>query len=173
MGVYKLETNIERLNNVVKLARETDKLEAYYLCGADSGSPSTALSLATLSAYASSYLSECVYADDGTPLMAYGFIANDLDKPYTVWAICTHHVDDKEYKRLFITESKRIIAEMMKSLPDVTNVVWDENKLAVRWLRFVGAEFDRDSVQYSNKKFLKFKFRGGLTHECLLTIGGD
>lgn len=171
MGVYILDTDIKRLNEIVRLAREKDKLEAFYLCGDNLASPATALSLATISAYASSYLSECVYADDGTPLMAYGFIANDCNKPNSVWAICTHHVEGKEYKKLFITESKRIITEMMLGLPDVSNLVWEGNVLAVRWLRYVGANFESDSVEYSGKKFLSFKFTGGQASECLLTLG--
>lgn len=170
MGVYAIESNMRSINEVLSLAREADKLEAYYLCGADSGSPATALSLATISAYASSYCSECVYTDEGTLLMAYGFIAGDFNKPHTVWAVCTRHVEEREYKRSFITESKRIISDMMEDLPDVSNVVWEDNTLAVRWLKYVGAEFSSDSVEYSGKRFMKFKFKGGQVPECLLTM---
>lgn len=173
MRIYIQEATVARVNEVIKLARETDKLEAYYMCGAMGKEPATVLSLSTLLAYANSYRSECVYAEDGTPLMVYGFIFNNYNKPDTIWAVCTNHVEDSKYKRTFIVESRRIIQETMETMPDVANLVWSKNKLAIKWLRYVGANIYLNSVQCSNEQFLKFKFNGGQVRERLLTKEGD
>lgn len=175
MGVFLVDTTVEKLKEVIRLARETDKQEAFVLCWPthDSRNPDTLLSMVTLLAYANSYHSKCIYHDDGTPLMAYGFLAGDYNETETVWAVCTHHVEDKKYKRLFIAESRRIVAEIMEQMPDVGNIIWRENKMAIRWLKYVGAEFEPDSVQSKQRPYLVFKVKGKQSKPCLLTGESD
>lgn len=164
MDIYREDATVAKIKEIVSLARPEDKLEALYLCGA-SGSADAALSLSILFAYTKSNTTGCFYAEDGTPLMAYGFIPQTARRSL-VWAVATEHVDDSKYRRAFLEQSKIIVSDTMRGMPTVGNVVWAGNKKAIRWLKWLGAVFSDKVVQYSQEDFLDFYFKGGV-QQCV------
>lgn len=171
MIIYREETNINKLKQIISNARLEDKLEAMYLCGTEVEEMGASLLLSTITAYASSNISGCFYAEDGAPLMVYGFIPSSVNL-WTVWAVCTNNVEDSKYRRSFLEESRIVVADTMRLIPSVTNVVWSGNKKAMRWLKWVGAKFDDNMLKYSGEVYYRFVFDGGLHTDSLLTAEG-
>ena len=70
-----------------------------------------------------------------------------------IWLLGTDGVKDNSYQ--FLKASKKYVDMFVEPYGCVFNFVHKENKLALRWLKCVGAKFIR-SLEFSNQPFYEF-----------------
>lgn len=80
------------------------------------------------------------YVDD-TPVCAWGLVPPSIlsDRAY-IWLYASPLVD--EYKFLFVRQSQRVMEELRQYYPHLYGVCNVNNARAIRWLQWLGAEFD-------------------------------
>lgn len=74
------------------------------------------------------------------PVCAWGLVPPSLisDRAY-LWLYVTEGVD--EHKFIFVRWSQRIMADLRKRYPMIYGVCEVDNKRAIRWMKWLGAEF--------------------------------
>ena len=96
-----------------------------------------------------------VYHDD-TPLAVLGLVVRDLLAGVgTPWLLSAKHA--LGHKRQFLKLAPSIIEEMLDICPKLVNHVYIENKLTIRWLRWLGFTID-DAVPIQGTGELFHKF---------------
>ena len=89
----------------------------------------------------------------GKPIAMFG-IGEGEDVPY-IWLLATDELS-KKCKKDFIKYSKMWVSELLKLTGGVAaNYVYKYNRPAVRWLRWVGADFIGD-IEFNKEPFYKF-----------------
>ena len=87
------------------------------------------------------------------PIAMFG-IGEDLDMPY-IWLLGTEDLIKKS-KRDFIKHSKNWVEELVKITDGCAgNIVYKYNRMAVRWLRWVGANFLKE-IEINGEPFYQF-----------------
>ncbi len=83
---------------------------------------------------------------DGEVACMWGLIPPTLlsDQAY-LWLLTTHVVD--EHKFLFVRYSQRYVEKMLRVYPKIVGDVMIGNDRAVRWLKWLGAEFGEPQGQ--------------------------
>lgn len=89
----------------------------------------------------------------GVPLCVFGDVP-DLCGGAVFWLLGTDEV--KHHKREFMRRSKLFKGYLMKNYDYLTNVVCMDNKESVRWLKWLGAEFQEDTAMIMGKPFQRF-----------------
>lgn len=98
-----------------------------------------------LSLYEKDMISYLGYINN-EPVWAYGIHTVNVEGlGYCIWFLGTDAVDHN--KRYFLTESKRIIRKWQREYGQLWNMVSQENTRAIRWLRWLGAEFSESNVE--------------------------
>lgn len=87
------------------------------------------------------------------PLCVWGEVP-DTCGGAVIWQLGTDAV--KLHKRAFMVESKKVIEQMLTRYKYLTNVVCMENKESVRWLKWLGAEFQEGTAMVMGKPFARF-----------------
>lgn len=89
----------------------------------------------------------------GKPIAMFG-VGEGEDFPY-IWLLGTDELS-KKCKKDFIKYSKMWVSELLKLTGGVAaNYVYKYNRPAVRWLRWVGADFIGD-IEFNKEPFYKF-----------------
>ena len=92
---------------------------------------------------------------DGVPLVILGLVVTSgLTKLGCPWMLGTQEAG--KHKREFLTRSKPVIDEMLDICPRLVNYVHVKNKLSIRWLRWLGFEFDDPILFISGEWFHRF-----------------
>lgn len=87
------------------------------------------------------------------PLCVFGDVP-DLCGGAVFWLLGTDEV--RNHKREFMRRSKLFKGYLMKNYEYLTNVVCMDNKESVRWLKWLGAEFQEDTAMIMGKPFQRF-----------------
>lgn len=77
------------------------------------------------------------------------------------WMLGTDAVS--RYARDFAPASREVIANMQRICPSLANFVYTENKVSIRWLRWLGFTIDR-AIPYGDSGQLFHKFHKGLDY---------
>lgn len=95
---------------------------------------------------------------DGYLVAVYGVIArNALTTEGHPWLAATDRIDRKDVRRLFIKHTRTEFASMIGGFSYLWNLVSDDNDVAIRWLKWIGFEFDGSSYEIGGLRFLKFE----------------
>lgn len=92
----------------------------------------------------------CLYDEDRNDVYAIG----GVDK-CTVWMMCTHKVE--QHPIPFLRFCKDYLRHWQKTYNYLSNYVWLGNELHVKWLKFMGAKFDK-TIEVNGHKFQYFYF---------------
>ena len=83
-----------------------------------------------------------IVSDDGVVLAMFGVKASGLPGVGFAWMLTSVAFEkDKVAKRRVLKESPEAILSMHKDYPVLTNVILKENRLAIKWLRWLGFKF--------------------------------
>lgn len=97
---------------------------------------------------------------DGELLCCWGrFRQTILSSECNPWMVATPLVETKEAKRLFLKNSKEMTRDLVGDFSRSWNLVYEGNKLTIRWLKWVGFNFVGEPVMADGLKFLPFEFR--------------
>ena len=113
-------------------------------CG--SGTPTNAF----MTALANDDMTYTALDAQGTPYAMFG--AGDVGIPY-IWMLGTNDV--KKYKMFFLKTCKEWVNRLIINYGKVTNYVHINNKLAINWLKWCGAEF-HEQIELKGEKFYRF-----------------
>ena len=91
--------------------------------------------------------------DDDENVYAIGGFDN-----HNVWMLCTDLV--KTNKILFLRSTKKVLQDVMKKEGYLKNYVWLGNDLHIKWLKWMGAEFEEPIYYgYDGQPFKEFYFK--------------
>nr|DAL01398.1 MAG TPA: internal virion protein A [Caudoviricetes sp.] len=123
-------------------ARQLDLLEVYYATGV-SFNDSLLQSMGDVKAL----------IDDDENVYAIGGFDN-----HNVWMLCTDLVETN--KILFLRSTKKVLQDVMKKEGYLKNYVWLGNDLHIKWLKWMGAEFEEPIYYgYDGQPFKEFYFK--------------
>lgn len=88
---------------------------------------------------------------EGVPFAMFG-VGQIAGMAY-IWLLGTESVNDNAYD--FLRASRKYTQALAKPYGAVTNFVHEENKVALKWLKFCGAKFLRRHY-FNNKPFFEF-----------------
>lgn len=94
---------------------------------------------------------------DDMPIAVFGLsVINALTGLGTPWLLSSEEA--MNHKREFFKLSPSIIQEMLSICPKLYNYVHAENKVSIKWLKWLGFTVESDPVEYGVKgeKFHKF-----------------
>lgn len=87
------------------------------------------------------------------PLCVFGYVPDGAGGA-VFWLLGTDEI--KHHKREFMRRSKLFKGYLMKNYDYLTNVVCMDNHESVRWLKWLGAEFQEDTAMIMGKPFQRF-----------------
>jgi hypothetical protein len=93
---------------------------------------------------------------DGVPAVIYGVTRTNIDGVGSPWMLATD--DIAKIGRRFLKGSRAEVQRMRESFPWLYNKVHCENRLSMKWLRWLGFEIFDDPVG-SGGKFREFLMR--------------
>ncbi len=94
---------------------------------------------------------------DGRPAAILGLVpTNILGRSGIVWLLGTDAIE--RHAKAFCHLCRQELAEMMSRADRLENFVWVENKISIRWLKWLGFEFEDKEIVWGPKKarFLHF-----------------
>lgn len=95
---------------------------------------------------------------DGRLVCVYGVISPTiLSVEGHPWLAATDAVNDPKVRRVFLMSGKSELQRVSSGFSRLWNFVLAENKIAVRWLKWMGFEFEADSYDVRGHEFLRFK----------------
>ena len=94
---------------------------------------------------------------DGDLVAIYGVLAPTLlSQEGYPWFCATGLVRDRAIRREFIDRTRAEAAWLAEGFSLLWNIVWCENKTAIRWLKWIGFTFDGTEYVIQGHRFLKF-----------------
>lgn len=137
--------------------RERDRLEVEAGCGQE---VELAMAIALVESH---YARTCFYGLE--PLAMYG-LANlsILGSSAQVWCFGTAAID--RHRMVFARASKRVLAELLRQAPILTNRVDANDESALRWLAFLGATYVLQPQVRGGTLFGQFILSGGESRKC-------
>jgi len=98
---------------------------------------------------------------DGNLVAIYGVLAKTLTSSEgNPWLAATTEIEKPGVRREFAKQTKPQIVWASQGFDHLWNLVAAENKIAIRWLKWIGFIFDGTSYSVSGHKFLKFHIGG-------------
>jgi hypothetical protein len=99
------------------------------------------------------------YADD-KPFCMYGAVKlTQMSDIGCMWLLATDLIKHESVARGFIKGCRQNIIDMKKGYKYLTNYTHVDNEIAIRWLKWVGATFEKPKqIGYSGEYFTKFIF---------------
>lgn len=73
------------------------------------------------------------------------------------WLAATDMIERPDVRRAFIRHTRSELAWLAEGLSTFWNMVYAENKLAIRWLKWTGFIFDGTEFDVRGHRFLKFE----------------
>lgn len=96
-----------------------------------------------------------VVEPDGTPLVLFGNVPQNDGR--LIWCVATNSIH--RHERQFALVSRKILMRWAKMYGRLYNCVACFNEPAIRWLRWMGAEFTRP-FYVNGVLFMRFEIRG-------------
>ena len=72
------------------------------------------------------------------------------------WMLATPALERPAVRRAFLRVSRKIVRALVRDFISASNLVHAHNALTIRWLKWVGARFDRPAIHISGHPFLPF-----------------
>jgi hypothetical protein len=95
---------------------------------------------------------------DDRPVCMYGVCPIDiLGGKGSPWLLGTDEVE--RYAVTFLRANKRYVAQMLDLYPHLENYVDVRNELSIKWLRWLGFQFDPQPIPYGVWEMPFFRFR--------------
>ena len=145
--IYLRDSNIKDLNHVCNNMRVMDKIEAYYQTGHQ---PEDALRLT----YLAGHKVLTIAKETDRPVGLCGVVDNGC-----IWFVATEELFSKKIDRIQLTRKGRIwVDSLLKKYPLLYNVVYAENKSAIKWLKALGFTFINYHAKYGQEKKPFYEF---------------
>ena len=94
---------------------------------------------------------------DGDLVAIYGCCAPTvLSLDANPWMVATPAIAQKNVRRVFLENSAAQLRQMSASYTRLWNMVSADNKIAIRWLKWLGFQFEVQPYRVSGHKFLMF-----------------
>jgi len=94
---------------------------------------------------------------DGALICVYGVISPTLlSTTGNPWLCATDQINRPEIRKRFIQMTKPEMVRLCSGFDKLWNIVAEENRMAVRWLKWIGFKFDGSEYVIQGHKFLKF-----------------
>jgi len=129
--------------------RQADVQEVYDAAGVD---PLTALHFS----YENATEVNSIIAPDGEVIGLFGVCPTDDPLLASAWMLCSDRLP--EVRKEFIPQSLEWVIRMNTNYPVLYNYVDINNRIAIRWLKYLGFKFIRrvEEFGYSKKPFYEF-----------------
>ncbi len=102
-------------------------------------------------------LAKAAYVD-GKLLCCWGRIRKTiLSGECCPWMVATPLIDDRTARRIFIQRSPKIIDDLTGGFNRAWNMVYEGNKVTIRWLKWAGFKFVGEPLVVDGYKFLPFE----------------
>lgn len=89
----------------------------------------------------------------GIPLCVFGIVPDSCGGS-GIWELGVDAI--RQHKKAFLQKSRQVIDGFLKDYSYLTNVVCMENYESVRWLKWLGAEFQEETAMLMGKPFSRF-----------------
>ncbi len=94
---------------------------------------------------------------DGELVAVYGVLAPTLmAESGNPWLAATPTVDRPDVRREFIRYTEREMTWLSEGFQHLWNLVSHENQVAIRWLKWIGFQFDDDLIDVRGHPFRRF-----------------
>lgn len=111
---------------------------------------------ATLNSFNKSLISMTIVHD--VPIAMFGIMPHNMNSG-VLWMLTTDGLRDGKFGRPFVRNCKKWFAEMLEIYPVLFGMVDIRNKVSIRWLTYVGAEWKEDIIcGVDNLPFKPFVF---------------
>lgn len=98
---------------------------------------------------------------DGRLIAIYGVVRQTaLSRTGNPWMAATSALEEPYFRRIFIERTHREIEWMAQGFDHFWNLVSIDNKIAIRWLKWIGFKFDDEPVDVFGHQFKKFQIGG-------------
>ena len=87
------------------------------------------------------------------PLCVFGDVSDKCGGA-VIWELGVDEI--RQHKKAFMQKSRHVIDIFLKRYEYLTNVVCMDNKESVRWLKWLGAEFEEETATLMGKPFSRF-----------------
>jgi len=95
---------------------------------------------------------------DGKLLCIFGVTARTALSPNGhPWLAATDLVNSPAARRAIVANTHDQLADMSKRFSRLWNIVYEENHIAIRWLRWIGFTFNETPIDIRGHRFLKFE----------------
>lgn len=95
---------------------------------------------------------------DGQIVAAYGLLApTALSFEGNPWLVSTHALNDRNVRREFIRYTEQEFTWLCQGFDHLWNIISPKNTVAIRWLRWLGFQFDEQAFEIQGHPFLKFQ----------------
>ena len=93
---------------------------------------------------------------DGVPVCMFGVASASIIGGIGIpWLITTNKV--AAHDKVFLRRCKPVVDAMLASYPRLSNIVAEDNAVAIKWLRWLGFEFKTETVQINGVTFRQFR----------------
>lgn len=97
---------------------------------------------------------------DGDLLCCWGRVNYSvLSGECSPWMLATTLINERAARREFLRQSPKIIDELTGRFVRSWNIVYEGNRVTIRWLKWSGFEFSDDPIILDGHRFLKFEKR--------------
>lgn len=104
-----------------------------------------------------SFRTRAAYAD-GRLVCVWGISSRTaLATTGTPWLLATTEINRPEVRREFLRRGADEMAKLTQGYSHGWNLVHESNRVAIRWLRFMGFDFPGDAVSLKGEPFLLFQ----------------
>lgn len=95
---------------------------------------------------------------DGELVCIYGVCkGTTLTKSGTPWLLATDEVEKPHVRRVFLERGHDELASIGRRFRRLWNVVSEDNRIAIRWLKWLGFTFDGTEYWLQDHRFLRFE----------------
>ena len=97
---------------------------------------------------------------DGVPICVAGVIARTaLSTEAHPWMVAAAEVEKPEFRRRFLEHSRDALDDLTKGYSHLWGVVHKQNKMAIRWLRWMGFQISKETFLVNEGVFHRFDMR--------------
>lgn len=102
---------------------------------------------------------------DGELVCVFGIIAPAiLSTVGSPWFAATDRINQPDVRRLFLRRSRYELAKLSEGFDKMWNVVEEGNRVAIRWLKWLGFVFPGMAYDIKGRNFLYFKMESDDVH---------
>lgn len=99
---------------------------------------------------------------DGDLVCCYGSISRGLAGDCNPWMVATPNI--RKHWRVFVSQCRGEALKLVQGHKAGWNVVWDQNKTAIRWLKWLGFTVRHNAIPFNGYNFYVFGVGEGYVH---------